>query len=46
MFNFMYFSHHKVFLHAYIISMSDIEYEIIHFLLAQNSLLKIIMLKK
>ena len=46
MYNFVYFSH-KVFLHVYIISISDTEYEIMHFLLAQNSLLKkIIMLKK
>ena len=30
----------RYFLHVYIISISDTEYEIIHFLLAQNSLLK------
>ncbi len=39
MFNFVYFSN-KVFLHVYIISISDTEYEIIPLLLAQNSLLK------
>ena len=39
MLNFVYFSQ-KVFLHVYIISISDTEYEIIHFHLAQNCLLK------
>ena len=45
MFNFVYFSH-MVFLHVYIISISDTEYEIIHFLLAQNSLLKSYIVEK